>query len=332
MSDLLHKKLGKLGAEVVSKEDERKLLALFHDGELEYGLKKELYSLLEKMDDAAMDQEESRARFERLWKKVQQSEDKKEVRKLPRMHWYVAAAMLLLGLLIGNLIQLKAPEIKSETTYYTAIAPKGSISQSVLPDGTIIFLNSGSELKYATDMSQTKREVYLNGEAWFDVQHSEEIPFLVHTDQYDVKVMGTEFNVKAYPEDQEVVTTLEEGSIQVMSTSKLKLEHNIELVPGEQLVYHKSKKTVQVKDVKSQLFSSWKDNKLIFINMSLGELITLLERKYGVDITIQDQQLLKHHYDGTIRNETIIEVLDILQKTLPINYVINDQKVIITKK
>jgi ferric-dicitrate binding protein FerR (iron transport regulator) len=110
------------------------------------------------------------------------------------------------------------------------------------------------------------------------------------------------------------------------------LKQDVQLVPGEQLVYHKANKTVQVKQVKPSLFSAWKDNKLIFINMKLGELISLLERKYGVEIRVQDPRLLNHHYDGTIKNETIIEVLDILQATLPINYVIKEQKVIITKK
>ncbi|MGQ7870456.1 FecR family protein [Sunxiuqinia sp. sy24] len=332
MGDSLNRKLDKLRTGTVSGKDEKELLALFHKEGVEYDLKKELYLQLEGAPAAEDDTRERKSRFERLWKKIETSENRTVVRKLPQMQWYVAAAMLLIGLLIGNLLQPKAPERVGETTYYTAIAPKGSISQAILPDGTIIFLNSGSEIRYATDMSQTKREVYLNGEAWFDVRHSEEIPFLVHTDQYDVKVMGTEFNVKAYRDDQEVVTTLEEGSIQVQSANSLKLERDIELVPGEQLVYNKTEKTVKLKEVRANLFSSWKDNKLIFINMNLGELITLLERKYGVDIIIQDQQLLKHHYDGTIRNETIVEVLDILQKTLPINYVIQDQKVIIKKK
>ena len=80
------------------------------------------------------------------------------------------------------------------------------------------------------------------------------------------------------------------------------------------------------------MFTAWKDNKLIFINMNLKELIVVLERKYGVDIEITDNIILDYHYDGAIKNETILEVLDLLKETLPINYKIEDQSILITKK
>jgi len=333
MGDSLNRKLGKLRTEFLSEKERREMLSLFHEGEKEFDLKNKLYQQLESLPDEAWDKKKGEQGFQRFWKKTGTPHTSiKNDRKIPLSYWYAAAAILIVGLLIGNLIRPNGMEPVSETVYYTSKAPKGSIAEMILPDGTIIFLNSGSEIKYASDMNAKSREVYLTGEAWFDVHKSKDVPFLVHTDHYDVRVLGTEFNVKAYAEDAEVVTTLEQGSIQIQSTKKLKLKQEVQLVPGEQLVYHKDNKTVQVKQVKPRLFSSWKDNKLIFINMNLGELITLLERKYGIDITVQDQQLLNHHYDGTIKNETIMEVLDILQATLPINYTIDNQEVIITKK
>lgn len=317
----------------MSEREHKKLLSVFHQGEKEFDVKNELYQQLEDLPDEAWEKEKGERGFERFWKKIETPKTSNTThKKIPFSYWTAAAAILFVGLLIGNLIQRNGFETISEPVYYTSKAPKGSIAEMILPDGTIIFLNSGSEIKYASDMNAKSREVYLTGEAWFDVQESEDIPFWVHTDHYDVRVLGTEFNVKAYTDDQEVTTTLEEGSIRIQSAKNLKLKQNVQLVPGEQLVFHKTNKTVQVKQVKPSLFSSWKDNKLIFINMNLGELITLLERKYGVDITVRDPQLLNHHYDGTIKNETIIEVLEILQATLPINYVIRDQEVIITKK
>lgn len=333
MGDSLNRKLGQLRTETASEKERRELLALFHREELEYDVKMELYRQLDKMPNGSWENEKGKQGFERFWKKIETpGTSGKNSKIIPLRHWFAAAAILVVGLLIGNLIQRSDFEPISEPVYYTSKAPKGSIAEMILPDGTVIFLNSGSEIKYKSDMNEKTREVYLTGEAWFDVQKSQDIPFLVHTGQYAVRVLGTEFNVKAYADDQEVVTTLEKGSIQIQSTSNLKLKQDVQLVPGEQLVYHKANKTVQVKQVKPSLFSSWKDNKLIFINMNLGELITLLERKYGVGITVQDPRLLNHHYDGTIKNETIMEVLEILQATLPINYIIKDQKVIITKK
>ncbi len=333
MSDSLRSKLEKLRTEFLSDKERKKLLSLFHQGEREFDLKSELYQQLENSPDEVWDRRESKPGFERLWKKIETSNTSGKInKKIPLRYWSAAAAILVVGLLIGSLIQRNGFEIVSDPVFYTSKAPKGSIAEMILPDGTIILLNSGSEIKYTSDMNAKSREVYLTGEAWFDVQKSEDIPFFVHTDHYDVRVLGTEFNVKAYAEDPEVVTTLEEGSVQIQSTKNLKLKEEVQLVPGEQLVYNKANKTVQVKDVNPSLFSSWKNNKLIFINMNLKELIALLERKYGVDISVRDQQLLNHHYDGTIKNETIIEVLEILKATLPINYIINDQEVIITKK
>jgi len=176
-----------------------------------------------------------------------------------------------------------------------------------------------------------ERELYLNGEAWFQVERAADKPFIVHTDCYDVVVKGTEFNVRAYDEDPGVITTLEKGSVEIKSGA-LKMEKESRLNPGEQLIYDKSDKSFEIKKVETKWYTSWKENKLIFINMNFRELVTLLERKYGVDIEVTDQRLMKYHYDGTIKNESVIEVLDILKLTLPIDYKINGQVVEIKRR
>lgn len=238
------------------------------------------------------------------------------------------AAVLLIGAVIANFVQNYK---KTEPVYYTSIAPKGSVSQMVLPDNTMVYLNSGSEIKYSIDGDGGQREVFLKGEAWFQVTKNEEKPFVVHTPYYCVNVLGTEFNVKAYSDDNEITTTLEEGLIQISSTEKFKIQNNQILEPGEQLIYNKERNSIELKKVKTSLYTSWKENKLIFINMELKGLITLLERKYGVDIEVNDPSILKLHYDGTLKNETIIEVMDILMHSLPITYKIEGQKILITK-
>ncbi|NOR76632.1 MAG: DUF4974 domain-containing protein, partial [Draconibacterium sp.] len=231
---------------------------------------------------------------------------------------------LIIGALLGTLINTLK---KEEPVYYTSVAPKGSVLQMILPDNTMVYLNSGSEIKYSIDGLAGQREVFLKGEAWFQVTKNEKKPFVVHTSCYDVSVLGTEFNVKAYPADDKIVTTLEKGSVKISSTKKFKIQNNQVLKPGEQLVYNKVKNCIELKKVNTRLFTSWKENKLIFINMDLKELITLLERKYGVDFEVSDSSILKYHYDGTIKNETILEVLEILKETLPIQYKIVGQKI-----
>ncbi len=239
------------------------------------------------------------------------------------------AAILIIGLLLGLTVQYLK---KTEPVYFTSIAPKGSVSQMVLPDSTIVYLNAGSQLKYTMEGLRGKREVFLDGEAWFDVTKNEKRPFVVHTPFYDVNVLGTQFNVKAYKTDNEIVTTLEKGSVQIVSSENFKMAKIQVLSPGEQLIYSSQKKSIEVKKVETRLYTSWKDNKLIFINMNLKELITILERKYGVDIQVTDNKILNYHYDVTIKDETILEVLDLLKETLPIKYKIEGQTILITKK
>ncbi len=255
------------------------------------------------------------------------SEKKTKVQKV-LLNISKVAAVLVVGIILGVLAHTFT---KTEPVYYTSIAPKGSISQMILPDSTMVYLNSGSELKYSIQENSKKREVFLKGEAWFNVCKNVEKKFVVHTSYYNVNVCGTKFNVKAYPGDNEITTTLEEGSVQISSTNNFRIQSKQILIPGEQLTYNISKNTIELKSVKTRFYTSWKENKLIFINMNLKELITLLERKYGVDIEVTDPTILKYHYDGTFKDETIIDVLEMLKQTLPITYIIDEQKVKIIK-
>ncbi|MEN6453743.1 MAG: FecR domain-containing protein, partial [Prolixibacteraceae bacterium] len=253
-----------------------------------------------------------RFRFELKWKQVLQ-----------------AAAVLLVGILLGTGI---AHHAGSGTPILTASAPLGSVSKIILPDKTEVFLNAGSQIQYAFDEDGESRGVILDGEAWFKVFKNDRLPFLVQTAYYDIKVLGTEFNVKAYSEDNQIETTLEKGVVQVISSGTLKLKREVSLKPGEQLVYARDKETIRVRLVNPKLYTSWKDNKLEFIKMELGELITLLERKYGVNIEVEDKSILQYHYSGTIKNETILEILEIIRHTLPLRYEIVGQTVKIYKK
>lgn len=238
------------------------------------------------------------------------------------------AAILLVGALMGFFAKNYK---KAESVYYTSIAPKGSVSQMILPDSTMVYLNSGSQIKYTISGERGQREVFLKGEAWFQVTKNKQKLFIVHTPYYNVNVHGTEFNVKAYPEDNEITTTLETGSIEISSTKQFKIQSNQFLQPGEQLTYNKEHNSIQLKKVKTSLYTAWKENKLIFVNMELKDLITLLERKYGVEIEVDDASILKLHYDGTLKNETITEVMNILKHSLPISYKIEGQKLVINK-
>jgi transmembrane sensor len=313
-----------------------KAMELFSDPIYDLQLHPELYKLWNNIDENVSGQpilEEPEAILDKIHHLINltTTEKPKLTIKVKKLLFNVLkiAAILVIGIFTGIIADNFQ---KSETKFYTSIAPKGSISQMLLPDNTIVYLNSGSELKYSLNNSNKLREVFLAGEAWFHVTKNKKNPFVVHTSAYDIQVLGTQFNVKAYPSENKIVTTTEEGKVKITSSEKVKLDQTRTLIPGQQLVYDLQNRSTSVKEVKTRIFTAWKNNKLIFINMNLEELIVLLERKYGVDIEVTDDLVLDYHYDGIIKNETILEVLNLLEETLPIKYKIEGQKVLIETK
>jgi len=313
-------------SEVCSSPDE--FNQLFHQPELEFELKNALLHDLEKTQISSTDRGYFDQLFEKFWSR--RSIRQHEITSLNR--WIKiagVAAILVVGLIGGFLLNNQTKTV--DTQYFTSLSPKGSISEVILPDNTHIFLNSDSEVKYTTNARGETREVILSGEAWFNVTKDIHHPFVVHTPAYDVKVTGTSFNVKAYPDDHTITTTLEEGCIHIYQTDKSGSQQETIMNPGEQYTFDKTSNTATITQVNTELFSAWRYNKLIFINMELDELAKLLERRFGVSIAIQDSGIKNYHFDGTLKDETLLDILNIIQQTLPIEYHINDQQVIIKK-
>ncbi|WP_159523007.1 FecR family protein [Sunxiuqinia indica] len=274
------------------------------------------------------------AETEKEWARFQQTVKKDSVRKVHfrTVDWRVAlrmAAVLVVGIFLGSIL-LQSP-FESGGALITTSAPMGSISKTLLDDSTVVFLNAGSEIRYTVG-GRKVREVFLQGEAWFKVKHMDNKAFIVHTEYYDVQVLGTEFNVKAYETESEVTTTLEKGSVLISGNKQYEIEKEITLKPGEQLVLNRENASFKIKKVNTSLYTSWKDSKLEFVKMRLDELIVLLERRYGVDIEVVDKEILTYHYSGTIKDETILEILEILEHTLPVHYEIKNQKIKIYKQ
>ncbi len=310
-------------------EQRQEFLSLFHQEEVEFSLKDNLLEELDLTTDSPESRQYFDIIFEKMWRKRKIKTGNSTISRRLVVRVIQIAAILVIGLLVGAYLGLNKYE--TDSVFYTSTTPKGSVSQMLLPDGTQIYLNSGSEIKYSVEGKNNMREIFLDGEAWFHVSKMKDKPFLVHTAMYDVFVTGTSFNVKAYREEKDVTTTLEEGNISIRSSGNLKLSGDILLKAGEQLVYDKESRNIEIHEVNTKWYSSWKGNKLEFVNMSLKELAVLLERRYGVDIEIADKDILDYHYDGTFKDETILEVLEVLKCTLPIQYHIVNQKIVIQK-
>lgn len=223
-----------------------------------------------------------------------------------------AAAVLFIPLAIAFLLQLQK-KVPAPGIMQTISTPLASRTTFDLPDGSKVWLNSGSSVSFPADFSG-ERKVNLKGEAFFDVKKGSS-PFLVEASGFTVKVLGTAFNVMAYHNEQPAVT-LERGKILLQSVSGQQMD----LQPGQQAIIDTLNHSVRKRNVEARLYSSWTQNQMIFQNEELGEVINRLERWYNVDIQVKDPGLLRTPLTATIEYESIWEVMELMNLTLPISF------------
>lgn len=232
---------------------------------------------------------------------------------------YRVAAILALPVMLGIGWYLGSTEISSETQMCEVTAPKGQISKCVLADGTEVWLNAGSTLKYDAALKGNLREVNLDGEAYFKVSKNKHKPFMVNTEHARIKVLGTIFNLKAYSGENKVETTLEEGSVEFTLNGSATIP--LELKPGEQVVYNISEKKITVGRVETYLHTAWKDGKFVFKDADLQAIIQELEKLYDVRIHIENDSLLKLRFRGMFEYEqNIFSALEALERTTNMKY------------
>ncbi len=196
--------------------------------------------------------------------------------------------------------------------------PNGEQRIITLPDKTEVILNSGSLLLYPHKFTGKERQVYLLGEAFFDVKRNESHPFVVHTGRLNVKVLGTRFNLEAYPEDNDIATTLNKGKVKIYEPDKE--NEGIILKPDERAIYHTDKQEFTLSTVNSEDYYKWTEGELNFIQRPLSDIIKILERKYNVDFIYDDSINPNDFYTINFNtNENIEQVLDILISTIDEN-------------
>jgi ferric-dicitrate binding protein FerR (iron transport regulator) len=190
-----------------------------------------------------------------------------------------------------------------------------------LPDGSIVHLNSGSKLVFPTEFCGNIRKVELTGEAFFEVKPDREKPFIVKTRDINVKVLGTSFNLKAYPESKETSATLVNGKVVLESESAGIVRQLAELKPSDRAVYMSDNKSIHLsKEEDLDKFIAWKDGKLVFFNDPIDEVAEKLGIWYSVTVKIGNAGLKKYRFTATFTDEPIEQVLDLLSKSSPIKY------------
>jgi ferric-dicitrate binding protein FerR (iron transport regulator) len=238
-----------------------------------------------------------------------------------------AAAILLFPLAIAFLLQLQKNGNRPENIQ-TISTPLASKTTFQLPDGSTVWLNSGSSISFPDEFNGDCRLVKLEGEAFFDVKKGEK-PFRVETSHFTVGVLGTAFNVMAYAGEVPAVT-LERGKVTLETASKKQAA----LLPGQQAVVDTVKQSISLNNVEPNLFSSWVRNQLIIKNEPLGTVINKLERWYNIEIDLADQSLRDIQMTANIEFESIREVMELMELTLPVKYEYhkNTRKLVVSKK
>lgn len=270
---------------------------------------------------------------DQAWEKVYKKAMQKPKRQLLNPLLKVAAVVViafLAGALGMYLIQPKQTGAPAGREIY-AKAPLGSKTEVELSDGTKVWLNSGSEVRYPAIFGPDQRNVYLEGEAYFEVEKNKRAPFCVHTGEIEIEVLGTSFNVKSYPEDDRIETTLIEGAVGISKTGS---EQSVKLKPNEKasLARNTGKQDEEFTvtgNVDTELYISWKNGKLVFKKEKLGDLAVKLERWFNVTITISDKKLAEERVTGIFQNENIEQVLDALQMSLSFSYEITKNEIVI---
>ena len=227
------------------------------------------------------------------------------------------AAMIVMALITGftaAYLILQTNQPKTEVVWFKTIVPRGEKSELILPDGSKVWVNSESNISYPSNFMEGNRQIKLNGEAYFEVEKLEDMTFTVSTIDYNIKVLGTKFNVMAYKEFGRTETSLVDGSIEIQKGNQ-----QIKVEQGQTFTFTNSQFYLTKTEVSQT--ARWKDDIFDFDQITFKELIIRLERWYDVDIEIKNQKLNEIVYSGVFKNEeTIWQVLNTLQLTLPIRY------------
>ncbi|MEC3965272.1 FecR family protein [Flagellimonas halotolerans] len=234
----------------------------------------------------------------------------------------------------GHQLSYLGENPKDELIYNTLWVSNGERFDVVLSDSTHIYLNSGSSLRYpVTFLPGKKRQVFLEGEAFFEVSKDKKHPFVVTSANMDVEVLGTKFNVYAYPEEDSINTVLVEGSVRLNpNPSEIKKGDSLILQPGHIAYWDKKMVAASTKKVDTDIYTSWMDGKLVFKGMRFRDIIKRLERHYNVSISNQNDNLNERLFTATFDVETIDEVLSTFASETKFEYEIKENQITISKQ
>jgi len=227
------------------------------------------------------------------------------------------AAVILIAFLIGDNFDYFR-QYNKRTRYAEIEVLNGQMGHLFLLDGTEVWLNSGSRFRYPGQFNRDEREVFLTGEAFFNVAPDPHLPFIVKTGKMEVEVLGTSFNISAYQDETQQSVVLVEGKVQINSEDGEKLS---ELTPGYRAVMNIHSSAVQTEKVRTGLYTGWKEGKVVFDQEQLGEIAKKLERWYNVEIRFESEELKTYQVTGIIlRNKPIDQTIMAIELLAPVQH------------
>lgn len=310
-----------------------------------------------KMEESPEGPKADPALYERIKEAIQADKQKRAQRKLKIYTWGLrAAAVLVIALITGSIFYMRTKQNHLAQQWHTIATPLGAKTKITLPDSSTIWLNAGSSLKYSNEFGTKNREVHLSGEAFFDVFNNPSELFLVFTSELTIKSYGTAFNVKSYPEEGTIETTLIEGSIGVTRSSiGNKKKDEVLLEPNQRVVYYRKSKTMETtqaaseaevvqapsipetieqkttylisKGIDTKEYISWKDGTIVISSEILSDLAVKLERKYNVNIHFESEAIKTLRFTGSLENETVEQVIHAIGISAQIDYEIEDRDI-----
>ena len=337
-------------------EELRQLEEIFFDAEISEGIKSAMLNEIKDFETAGS---ETDTDYDRLFQSIQKiiSDHKSNTRRLNlRLNFMRIAAIIVLAFVFGGTLSYFAfnSNLKTASSFCEVTAPLGSTSEIVLPDSSRVWLNAGSKIKYSTTYNQKNRLIYLEGEGYFKVAKNKDIPFIVDAFGFEVKAVGTEFNVKAYQGDPTVETTMVEGKVTLLHATE-NIMKGVYLVPNQKATFYKKEESLTVEVIKKieekkeelnylpefrlviapkidpKSIVSWKENRLIIEREQLGTLAEILSRKYNFNFEFKSEDIKRISFSGTLEDETLQQVMNVIKISSPIDYEIVGKTVIIER-
>lgn len=257
------------------------------------------------------------------------------------------AAILFIPLLVASswlfYHQPKGATAPLQFAMQEITSPPGVRSQVVLPDGSNVWLNTESTIKFKVPFDKSTRDISLSGEAYFEVKKNPDAPFIVKSGNVQVKVLGTKFNYKAFAEENNIEVVLAEGKIS-LNTEGCAKGNEKTMNPGDRAVFDKTANQTKITNEKIDKYIAWHDGKMIFDETPMPEVALQLGRWYGIEVIIEDPRINKYRITTTFENESLHQVLELLRLSSPIsiqyiaatvdktNKILTKSKIIFTKK